>query len=102
MTTTVPVQPKEMWRSKTVWANLIVALLAIIAEIQDVLPAFADILVLPVDATRWLLLVAAILNIVLRRISDQPARFTHMDDPVDLPGYQDRRFRPRPTHVRRL
>jgi hypothetical protein len=84
-TQTVMVQSKGMLTSRTFWVNLIVGLLAITSEIQAMLPAFADILVMPPTVARWLLLATAVANIVLRRISDQPARFNPGDDAVPLP-----------------
>lgn len=82
---TVLVQSKSLFVSKTFWINTIVGLLAILGELQDLLPSFADILVLPESATRWLLLTAAIGNIILRRISDQPVR-VKTEESVALPA----------------
>lgn len=75
MPQTVAVQPKAMLESKTFYFNLVIAGLTIISEIQAMLPAFADILVIPQDVARWTLFGTAVVNIVLRRVSDQPARF---------------------------
>ena len=85
---TVAVQPKSMWLSKTFIFNLIVALLAFLSEVQAILPAFADIIVLPQDVARWTLFGAAVLNILLRRISDAPARFTPAEDPVRVEKFE--------------
>jgi len=87
-TPTVAVQPKPMTSSVTFWTNLLIGLLAILSEIQALLPSFADILVLPQDVSRWVLFLTAVLNIVLRRISDQPARFAPAAEPVQVERYQ--------------
>lgn len=75
MTQLVAVKPKSMFTRKTFWVNLLVALVALVAEIQAVLPDFADVVVIPPIWGRRLLLIMAIANILLRRISDYPARF---------------------------
>jgi hypothetical protein len=90
MTTIVSVQPKSMWTSKTFWINLIVALLAFVSEVQTVLPAFADIVPVPQGVARWALFVTAIANILLRRISDAPARFSPENEPVPLEKFGGR------------
>lgn len=76
MSLKVAVLPKGMFASRTFWLNLLVGLVAMIGEVQTLLPSFSDILVLPATTTRWLLLATAVANIILRRISDEPARFT--------------------------
>jgi hypothetical protein len=87
MAITVAVQAKSLVQSKTAWINLIVALLAIIGELQAILPEFTDILAFPPSVTRWLLFGTAVLNIILRRISDQPVRgVTNPTEPVVLPA----------------
>ena len=88
MAQTVAVQSKSILLSRTAWVNAIVALLALLSEIQAVLPEFADILVIPQEWSRWLLLITAVANIILRRFSDQPARFTATADaPVQVERY---------------
>lgn len=86
MITTVAVKPISMLASRTFWINLVVAVLAFISEIQALLPEFADILVLPQDWSRWLLLITAIGNIILRRFSDTPARFA--EEPVQVERFE--------------
>jgi hypothetical protein len=81
----VTMKAKTMWTSKTFWLNVITGLVATIAvlnEVQVELLAFADILEIPAWVTRWLLLVNTIANIVLRRISDLPARFSAKPETV--------------------
>jgi len=85
---TVAVRPKGMIQSKTFWINAIVALVALLTEIQGILPAFADIVTIPASWGRWLLFAVAVANIVLRRISDTPARFTPDRDPVRLEKFE--------------
>jgi len=69
------IEAKPMFASKTFWVNAIVALLALLTEIQQILPSFADLVTIPASWGRWLLFAVALANILLRRISDQPARF---------------------------
>lgn len=81
----VTVKAKTMWTSKTLWLNVLTGLIAVIAvlnEVQVELLAFADIFEIPAWVTRWLLLVNTIANIVLRRISDLPARFSSKPETV--------------------
>jgi hypothetical protein len=94
MTAIVSVQAKSMWTSKTFWINLIVALLAFVSEVQAILPAFADIIVVPQGVARWALFVTAIANILLRRISDAPARFSPENEPVPLEKFDGSRVTP--------
>lgn len=81
----VAVRAKSLFASKTFYVNAIVGLIALLTEIQAVLPDFADILTLPESFGRWLLFALAVANIVLRRISDQPARFSPENEAVALP-----------------
>jgi len=83
----VVVKTKSMFHSKTFWANTVVLLISIFSEVQALLPAFSDIVSIPAEISRWLLFLTAILNIALRRISDQPARFTSEGGPVVLERY---------------
>lgn len=85
---TVAVQPKSLFASKTFWVNAIVGLLALLTEIQGILPSFADILSIPPSWGRWLLFATAVANILLRRISDQPARITPEREPVVLEKFK--------------
>lgn len=80
----VAVQPKSMFTRKTFWVNVAIAVLAIIGEAEALLPGFADILVLPPAFFRWLALLGAIANVVLRRLSDYPARFRPEDRAIVL------------------
>lgn len=84
MTPLVAVKPKAMLRSKTFWINLVVAVLALIAELQQLLPSFTDIISIPPELGRWLLFATAVLNIILRRFSDAPARFSPQGETVVL------------------
>lgn len=80
----VAVQAKSMFKSKTFWVNLIVGTIALISEIQAILPDFADVVTIPPIWGRRILLALAILNMILRRISDAPARFRAEDRAVPL------------------
>ena len=73
------VTAKSMVTSKTFWVNVITAIIAVVAVLNEIaaeMVLFADILVMPTWVTRVLLLVNSVANIILRRISDLPARFT--------------------------
>lgn len=91
MKNVVAVQAKSMFASRTFWINLIVALLAFVSEVQAILPAFADIVPIPQGFARWILFVTAIANILLRRISDAPARFSPENEPVPLEKFDGSR-----------
>lgn len=81
----VTVKAKTMWTSKTFWLNVLTGLIAVIAalnEVQIELLAFADLFEIPTWVTRWLLLVNTVANIILRRISDLPARFSSKPETV--------------------
>lgn len=84
MTPLVAVKAKSMFTRKTFWVNLLVGLVALVSEVQAVLPDFADVLVIPPIWARRLLLAMAIANILLRRISDYPARFRPEERSVAL------------------
>lgn len=85
VTTLVAVKSKWMLATKSFWAFTIAGLIALIGEFQAILPEFADVLVLPPPWPRRLALAVAVLGIVLRRISDQPARFRPSNDAVAVP-----------------
>ena len=55
---------KKIWESKTVWANVILALLGIISEVSQVFPISQNPKV-------WVT-ITAVLNIALRLITNQP------------------------------
>ena len=55
---------KEFWKSKTIWANIILAALGIISEVSQVFPISQNPKV-------WIT-ITAVLNILLRTITTQP------------------------------
>ena len=72
------VQAKPMSRSRTFWLNIISTLIAVVGvlnEIHEATLLFGDIIEIPVWVTRYILLINSILNIILRRLTDSPARF---------------------------
>jgi hypothetical protein len=62
--------PKPWYTSKTLWVNIIVALVAIL-ELFNVLPVS-----LPEGAGAWVLFAQSALNIILRVVTDQPLTLT--------------------------
>lgn len=55
---------KSFWKSKTIWVNIILAVLGVVAEVSQVFPISQNPKV-------WVT-ITAVLNIILRTITTQP------------------------------
>lgn len=55
---------KPIWHSKTFWVNLLMGLAALLSEVSNVLPDLLD--------PKWILFGLAVINLVLRLLTDQP------------------------------
>jgi hypothetical protein len=71
---------KPFWESKTFWANLIIALVAVL-ELANVSP-----LPLPEGSGEWLIFAAGVLNILLRFVTTQPVTMTDENKQSDAPS----------------
>lgn len=78
MDTTVVVA-KPWWKSKTVWVNLLAALISIAAELQHAIP-------LPERVSTYVVAVVAVANIVLRLLTAQPVTASMSEDVRVVPG----------------
>lgn len=66
ITMRLTMEPAKPWyESKTIWANLLVTLAAILLLASEQLN-------LSPEATQWLLFLAGVANILLRTVTDQP------------------------------
>jgi hypothetical protein len=56
--------PKPWYQSKTIWTNIITLAIFVLGQLA-VIPDFADV-------SKYLVLVVAVLNIILRAVTSQP------------------------------
>lgn len=79
MKPTVAVEAKPWYRSRVVWANLIAALVAIAAELQNALP-------LPEQVSTYVVAAVAVANVILRFVSVQPVTVSAQPQVAEAPA----------------
>jgi hypothetical protein len=67
---------KHWYQSKTVWINALTIAAGLPLVVEEISAAVGGVALLPESLAKYLLVGAGVANIVLRRLTDEPMRFT--------------------------